>query len=371
MDPDFPSPTQPPALPPRMPVPPPLPVPPNAPPALGISNGGKIIPGTEGMSTVDIAEAVLEGGKFVHFLYCVSIVVLTFRRSTDVVFLRRGSDGVGTAIGTTLLTSVLGWWGIPWGPIYSIHGIGVNLMGGRDVTREVVGTFMGPEVVAALMAKRARPGVGPLFWALRLAVLLMPVLLFWGIFAAASSSPQASARRAESPAFDAADNYISSHYAGAPGGNTKEAREMAGKFSKAMKTVRDKGFEKSSKAPEKAFPAWCEIHEHECILLVQVPELRRFDAEGKKLLCETAWTLANAVANELAATHEGMTLAVGVRGEFLYEKVMAGPLVPFKLGQEPAGPRETLGSGAARTRLSRLFAASQLAVTPAAEVKPE
>jgi hypothetical protein len=38
----------------------------------------------------------------------------------------------------TLLTIVLGWWGIPWGPVYSIQSLVVNLKGGKDVTAEVM-----------------------------------------------------------------------------------------------------------------------------------------------------------------------------------------------------------------------------------------
>ncbi len=34
----------------------------------------------------------------------------------------------------TLLTLALGWWGIPWGPIYTLEALGANLAGGRRVT---------------------------------------------------------------------------------------------------------------------------------------------------------------------------------------------------------------------------------------------
>ena len=34
----------------------------------------------------------------------------------------------------TLLTLLAGWWGIPWGPIYTIQSLVVNLKGGKDVT---------------------------------------------------------------------------------------------------------------------------------------------------------------------------------------------------------------------------------------------
>ena len=39
-------------------------------------------------------------------------------------------------MGFTLLTLVLGWWGIPWGPIYTIGSIYTNFNGGKDVVSE-------------------------------------------------------------------------------------------------------------------------------------------------------------------------------------------------------------------------------------------
>lgn len=41
-------------------------------------------------------------------------------------------------LGYSLLTLCLGWWGIPWGPIYSIGSLYTNFTGGKDVTQEVL-----------------------------------------------------------------------------------------------------------------------------------------------------------------------------------------------------------------------------------------
>jgi hypothetical protein len=45
------------------------------------------------------------------------------------------------ALQWSLLTLVAGWWGIPWGPIYTVQSIWVNLRGGNDVTPEVATTL--------------------------------------------------------------------------------------------------------------------------------------------------------------------------------------------------------------------------------------
>lgn len=92
----------------------------------------------DGYTMGDLEIAVQQGGRFVMFQYTVSIVVMTFKRPTDIYFIAPGESAVGKHIGFTLLTLLVGWWGIPWGPIYTIGTLVKNLGGGTDVTREVV-----------------------------------------------------------------------------------------------------------------------------------------------------------------------------------------------------------------------------------------
>jgi len=58
--------------------------------------------------------------------------------ATDVHFVRSDEKAVVKGLGYTLLTFVAGWWGIPWGPIYSIGCLSTNLSGGKDVTGEMM-----------------------------------------------------------------------------------------------------------------------------------------------------------------------------------------------------------------------------------------
>jgi hypothetical protein len=74
----------------------------------------------------------------VFFQYCVSILILTFRRPSDVFFVRSGENAVVKGLPYTLLTLLVGWWGIPWGPIYTIGSLVTNLGGGKDVTEEIL-----------------------------------------------------------------------------------------------------------------------------------------------------------------------------------------------------------------------------------------
>lgn len=97
-----------------------------------------IIPGTEGLSPAQIRDLVARGGRFVAYEFCVSIVVMTFKNSSGVRFLRPRETGFLSNFLYSLLTVSLGWWGFPWGPIYSFMALATNLKGGLDVTEAVL-----------------------------------------------------------------------------------------------------------------------------------------------------------------------------------------------------------------------------------------
>ncbi|MEZ4774585.1 MAG: hypothetical protein R3D00_15475 [Bacteroidia bacterium] len=92
----------------------------------------------EGLTTGEINRELREGAKFVIFQYCISIVLMTFKRGSDIYFIRADESPLKYSFGFTLLSLVLGWWGIPWGPIYTIGSIYTNLSGGKDVTEDVL-----------------------------------------------------------------------------------------------------------------------------------------------------------------------------------------------------------------------------------------
>ena len=94
------------------------------------------IKGTEGLSVTEVNMELQRGGKFVIYQYCISIVILTFRQPSDIYFVKADENAVVKGLPFTLLSLLAGWWGIPWGPIYTIGALGRNLGGGKDVTRE-------------------------------------------------------------------------------------------------------------------------------------------------------------------------------------------------------------------------------------------
>jgi hypothetical protein len=101
------------------------------------------IVGIEGMTTAEVAAEVAKGGKFVYFEYAFSILIMTFKRPSAIHFIRAGESASGKSIPYTLLTLVAGWWGFPWGPIYSFMALATNLGGGKDVTDRFTASLRG------------------------------------------------------------------------------------------------------------------------------------------------------------------------------------------------------------------------------------
>jgi hypothetical protein len=90
------------------------------------------------LSDVEFSKELEKGGKFVVFEYAISLLIVTFKRSSDVYFIKAGESTFQYSILYTLITILLGWWGIPWGPIYSIGSILTNVSGGKDITHEIL-----------------------------------------------------------------------------------------------------------------------------------------------------------------------------------------------------------------------------------------
>lgn len=96
------------------------------------------IRGIEGLSTADVHAQVEQGARFVVYSYCISVLVMTFKRSSAIHFVRAGESRVAAGLPYTLLSCVLGWWGFPFGLIYTPWAIIENFGGGRDVTNELM-----------------------------------------------------------------------------------------------------------------------------------------------------------------------------------------------------------------------------------------
>lgn len=50
------------------------------------------IVGLEGMSGDELTMQLQAGGKFVVFYYCISVIIMTFRRPSDIYFIKAGES---------------------------------------------------------------------------------------------------------------------------------------------------------------------------------------------------------------------------------------------------------------------------------------
>ena len=107
------------------------------------------IQGMQGLTASELNFELQRGAKFVMFQDCISVIVMTIRRSSDIYFLRAEQNAVVKGLPFTLVTLVLGWWGFPWGPIWSVTSLVTNFRGGKDVTKEVIASLNAPPSTAA------------------------------------------------------------------------------------------------------------------------------------------------------------------------------------------------------------------------------
>src|SRR5262249_3424002 len=105
------------------------------------------IRGIDSLPADRLENALAAGGRLVVFEYCISLVFISLRRPSRVVLLRPGDRGLWRGLPWSLLSLLLGWWGIPWGVIYTPLTVLTNLSGGRDVTEEVL-TLLRPTPTA-------------------------------------------------------------------------------------------------------------------------------------------------------------------------------------------------------------------------------
>ena len=106
-------------------------------PDQNLNSAGVEIRGVKGLSRADLERELAAGARYVFYEYCISLIVVTLRRPSAVYFLRGGSRGVLRGLPYVLLSLLLGWWGVPWGFLYTPLALLTNLTGGCDVTDQV------------------------------------------------------------------------------------------------------------------------------------------------------------------------------------------------------------------------------------------
>jgi len=79
----------------------------------------KTIQNIKGLTTDDLTRELSKGGSPIYLI-------------------RSGESVFQYGLCFMLLSLLLGWWALPWGPLYTVHAIFTNLNGGKDVTYETV-----------------------------------------------------------------------------------------------------------------------------------------------------------------------------------------------------------------------------------------
>lgn len=97
----------------------------------------------DGLSAENLQQEVKKGGRFVYYSFAISLIVVTFKRTSGVYLVRGGENTTTKGLPYTILSSLFGWWGIPFGPKYALESIRSNMKGGKDVTDEVMATVAG------------------------------------------------------------------------------------------------------------------------------------------------------------------------------------------------------------------------------------
>jgi hypothetical protein len=308
--------------------PPPMPVQPAAPaPAweAPFSIDGKAPSGTQGKNIRQVAEEVAAGGRFVIYPYVVSIIILSFRRSSPITYIAPGKSGAGPAIGWSMLSMTTGWWGIPWGIFFTLGALWRNAAGGIDVTEPVLATWIGPQRADALLRQRPKRPVGGL-WLLRGMIATPIILVVMAVLGSISGGAKLRAEEANLPGhreFESANQFMSRSNTTAGNGNTESAKEAGLSCAHMMQAWMDGA---SSDSP-KNITAWCELHPNRVLFLVRIPDLRQYADEAKDEICLAAWYASQIAARDLELAPDA-EIAVAVRGLALYDRMMTGVVVP-------------------------------------------
>jgi hypothetical protein len=94
--------------------------------------------GIEGLSVEDVISEVNFGARFVVFYECFSAFIYSKKTPSNVYFIRAGEKISKYQIRHSLRTLILGWWGIPWGIIWTVSCLWTNFSGGIDVTQDLL-----------------------------------------------------------------------------------------------------------------------------------------------------------------------------------------------------------------------------------------
>lgn len=91
------------------------------------------IKNAKNINDLEIYRRLENGSSLVQYSYTISVIAFTFSRGTKLYLLNPGDKGIKQGIVFSIITLLLGWWGIPFGPIRTINSLRINFSGGKKV----------------------------------------------------------------------------------------------------------------------------------------------------------------------------------------------------------------------------------------------
>jgi hypothetical protein len=98
-----------------------------------------------GLTPAELSARLAAGGRVVRYEYCISLLIATLRRESTPVVLRSRQWAWLRGLPFSLISVVLGWWGVPWGLILTPLSLWANLCGGRDISSQVREAIASPD----------------------------------------------------------------------------------------------------------------------------------------------------------------------------------------------------------------------------------
>ena len=135
-----------------------------------------------------MVEEVMSGCRFVTHPYVVSLLIISLNRTLGgIQVIGRGPWPLGNLFGATLISLIFGWWGFPWGILWTPIALYHLWRGGRDCTEAFLIEAVGHADARRVLAAAPKPKAPPAIWIVRL-LILVPVLAFGFLFTAIASA---------------------------------------------------------------------------------------------------------------------------------------------------------------------------------------
>jgi len=117
--------------------------------------------GADGLTVDQVNEELRRGAKFVVYPYVISFIVVTLKRGSNVYFVPAGKSSIAKGLPFLGISLALGWWGFPWGFVFTPYAIARVLTGGKNVTKALVEALNNNANEAAALVAKAAAAEGP------------------------------------------------------------------------------------------------------------------------------------------------------------------------------------------------------------------